>query len=641
MTRQLILGTAGHIDHGKTQLIRALTGIDTDRLPQEKERGITIDIGFAFLDVGDYRLGIVDVPGHERFIRNMLAGAAGIDLALLVVAADDSVMPQTREHLAILQLLQVRHGLVAITKADLAEPDWLDLVEEDIRTLVSGTFLESAPIVRTSAVSRAGLDELTTVLAGTCTRIEAEEVGGLFRLAVDRSFTLRGLGTIVTGTVWSGRASVGEEVQWLPPEKKLRIRGLQTHGKDAETTTKGQRAAINLQGVHHTEIHRGHELATPGLLRPARRITVLLNVLADSPCSVQHRSRLRLHLGTQEVIAGVRLLRGTTIEPGGEGYAQLICAEPIVGMARQPFVIRRESPLETIGGGIVIQPASRQLSRRDPKTIERLEELRDADEAVRAQAAIFFMGGQAWDELDLCREADLAPARARAIAEKLIADGTVRELPVGSRRALRLHRDFLGDLRKRITKVMKRLHDAAPLETAIPRQRLAGRLGYLGADVVQAVVDRMLGESALVGDESAFALASFKPRLTAAQKRLAGQVLEAFEAAGFQPPEVAKLAKSAGIKEDEARAVVELCADQGELVHLSGGLYIHRGAEERLRRRITEILRGSDGMTVSEIKDALEITRRHAVPICEYLDRIGLTKRRGDYRVLAKESDER
>jgi selenocysteine-specific elongation factor len=635
MTRQLILGTAGHIDHGKTQLIRALTGIDTDRLPQEKERGITIDIGFAFLDVGDYRLGIVDVPGHERFIRNMLAGAAGIDLALLVVAADDSVMPQTREHLAILQLLQVRHGLVAITKADLAEPDWLDLVEEDIRSLVAGTFLENAPIVRTSAVKSTGLDRLVDALMEVCARVEAEEDGALFRLAVDRSFTLRGLGTIVTGTVWSGRASVGDEVQWLPSQKILRIRGLQTHGKDAETTTRGQRAAINLQGVHHTEIHRGHELATPGLLRPSRRITVRLSVLADSPCAVRHRSRVRLHLGTQEVIGGVRLLQATTIEPGMEAYAQLISTDLIVGMAQQPFVIRRESPLETIGGGIVIQPVSRPLSRRDPHTIERLDELRDADDAIRAQAAIFFMGGESWDELDLCREASLARERAGAVIEKLIADGTVRELTAGSRRTVRLHHDFLTGLRKRITRVMKRLHDAAPLETTIPRQRLAARLGYLSADVIQAVVDRMLDESTLVGDENAIALAAFKPRLTAAQKRIASQVLKTFEAAGFQPPEVGKLAKSAGIREDEARAVIELCADQGELIHLSGGLYIHRAAEERLRSRILESLRESEGMTVSQIKDVLQITRRHAVPICEYLDRIGLTKRKGDYRFLA------
>jgi selenocysteine-specific elongation factor len=635
MTRQLILGTAGHIDHGKTQLIRALTGIDTDRLPQEKERGITIDIGFAFLDVGDYRLGIVDVPGHERFIRNMLAGAAGIDLALLVVAADDSVMPQTREHLAILQLLQVRHGLIAITKADLAEPDWLDLVEEDIRTLTAGTFLEGAPVVRTSATKGTGLDELTAALGEVCAHVEAEEAGGLFRLAVDRSFTMRGLGTIITGTVWSGRAAVGDEVQWLPSEKKLRVRGLQTHGRDAETITRGQRAAINLQGVHHTEIHRGHELATSGLLRPSRRITVHINVLADSPRPLQHRSRVRLHLGTQEVIAGVRLLQATTIEPGAEGYAQLICAEPVVGMAQQPFVIRWESPLETIGGGIVIQPANRQLSRRDPHTIDRLDQLRDADEKTRAQAAIYFMGGEAWGELDLCREANVRRERAHDVIAALIADGTMLELHAASRRTVRLHRDFLGDLRKRITKVMKRLHDAAPLETAIPRQRLATRLGYLGADVVQAVIDRMIGDSALIGDENAVALAAFKPKLTAAQKRLAAQILEAFEAAGFQPPEVGKLAKTAGIKEDEARPVIELCADQGELIHLSGGLYIHRAAEERLRQRITEGLRGSDGMTVSQIKDVLAITRRHAVPICEYLDRIGLTKRKGDYRILA------
>ncbi|UCD75057.1 MAG: selenocysteine-specific translation elongation factor, partial [Phycisphaerales bacterium] len=298
MTRQLILGTAGHIDHGKTALIKALTGTDTDRLPQEKERGITIDIGFAFLDVGDYRLGIVDVPGHERFIRNMLAGAAGIDVAMLVIAADDSVMPQTREHLAILQLLQIRHGLVALTKTDLADPDWVDLVEEDVRGVVAGTFLENAPIVRTSAVAGDGMEELKTALAEVCAKVPTDETGDIFRLAVDRSFVVSGLGTIITGTVWSGAAKVGEDVEWLPAGKKLRIRGLQTHGKDTDTIVRGQRAAVNLQGVHHTEIRRGHELATPGHLKPSRRITVRLTALAESPWPIAHRSRLRLHIGT-------------------------------------------------------------------------------------------------------------------------------------------------------------------------------------------------------------------------------------------------------------------------------------------------------------------------------------------------------
>ncbi len=632
--RQLILGTAGHIDHGKTALVRALTGTDTDRLPQEKERGITIDIGFAHLDLGDWQLGIVDVPGHERFIKNMLAGAAGVDIALLVVAADDSVMPQTLEHLSILELLQVKHGLIAITKADLADPDWLDLVEEDVRTMAEGTFLEGSPIVRTSATKRTGFDDLKAAVAEICADVDVTDTSSVFRMAIDRSFVMHGRGTIVTGTVWSGRASTGEEVQWLPEGKKLKIRGLQSHGRDAETVQRGQRAALNLQGVHHTEIGRGNELATPNLLRPTRRITVHVRVLKDSPLPVRHRAHLRLHLGTQEVISSVRLLRGTTIEPGEQGFAQLICAEPIVAMARQPFVIRCESPVITLGGGTVIQPTDRRISRRDPDAIDRLEGLTSDDELTRAAAAAYFNLAGAFTELDLCREADIPEDRAAAVIGELLSSGSIAELTSGPRGVLRLHKDYLQTLRKRIKRVMKRLHDASPLESAIPRQRLAGKLSYIAPEVVSAVVDRLVAESQLVGDENAVALASFKPKLTATQLRLYEIIDDAYKSAGFSPPSAGNLAQEHAVDVAEVKPIIELAASGGHLVHLGGGMHIHKDCEEQLREKITTALAEGEGMTVSQIRDLLGITRKHAVPICEYLDRIGLTKRQGDLRVL-------
>src|SRR5688500_4844856 len=337
--RKLILGTAGHIDHGKTALVRALTGIDCDRLPEEEERGITIDIGFAHLDVGGVQLGVVDVPGHERFVRNMLAGASGIDMVMLVVAADDSVMPQTREHLDILKLLGVRHGLIAITKADLVEPSWLDMVEQDVRQLVRGSFLENAPVVRTSATTGAGIEELKRQVEQCCRRVHDAPIGDLFRLAVDRSFVVQGRGTVVTGTVWSGRLRVEDEVEWLPVQRRVRIRGLQSHGSDVAEVVRGQRAAVNLLGVHHADVRRGHELVTPGYLVPSPLLTARVSVLASSPRPVKHRACVRVHLGTQERIGTVALLDANEIVPGQSALAQISCDEPATAVGGQPVVI--------------------------------------------------------------------------------------------------------------------------------------------------------------------------------------------------------------------------------------------------------------------------------------------------------------
>src|SRR6516225_4294707 len=337
--RDLILGTAGHIDHGKTSLVKALTGIDCDRLPEEKERGITIDIGFATLDLGDYRLGIVDVPGHERFIKNMLAGATGVDLAVLVVAADDSVMPQTREHLEILRLLGLRHGIIAVTKCDLVDETTREVVEMEVRELVQGTFLEHAPLVRTSAHTGLGIPELKAALAEVCRRVEDRTGEEWFRMSIDRSFIVQGHGTVVTGSVTSGRLRVGDEVEWQPRGERVRVRSLQNHDQPVEEVHRGMRAAVNLAGVRHEDVVRGQELATPGYLNPSRVVTVRLHCLADVKRPIKHRAPVRFHLGTSEIMGTVSLLDCDTVEPGGWGLAQLFLEEPATATWGQPSVV--------------------------------------------------------------------------------------------------------------------------------------------------------------------------------------------------------------------------------------------------------------------------------------------------------------
>src|SRR3954469_25522960 len=395
MPRDLILGTAGHIDHGKTSLVKALTGIDCDRLPEEKARGITIDIGFAHLALGDYRLGIVDVPGHERFVKNMLAGATGIDLALLVVAADDSVMPQTREHLEILKLLGLRHGLIALTKADLVDDTTREVVGLEVRELVRDSFLADAPVVATSAQTGFGIAELKAALADVCRRATVNEAGEWFRLPIDRAFVVQGHGTVVTGSVVSGAVTVGDELDWHKGDgsvERIRVRGLNNHGEAVPEAHRGQRAAVNLAGVPHEQVFRGQELAAPGYLVPSKVLTVRLSTSPEFRRPIKHRLPARLHVGTAEVMATVSLLDCDTVEPGQWGLAQLFLDDPVTTVWGQPFVLRDSSAEHTLGGGQVLQPSAVKVRRRHLEVLERVEKLWSDDPEPRVLAAAWFAG---------------------------------------------------------------------------------------------------------------------------------------------------------------------------------------------------------------------------------------------------------
>lgn len=636
--RTLILGTAGHIDHGKTALLRALTGIDTSRLPEEKQRGITIDLGFANLDLGTTQLGIVDVPGHERFVKNMLAGAVGIDIALLVVAADDSVMPQTREHLDILRLLGIQHGLVAITKCDRVEPSWLELVEEDIRRLAADTFLDGSPIVRMAIPSEGphqGLEGLRQAIRSVCEQVVDLSDSGLFRLPIDRAFTVRGRGTVVTGTVWSGQLKVRDEIEWLPTGRTLIVRGLQNHGRDTDVISRGQRAAINLIGVHHSEIVRGHEIATPGYLSPSKLLTVELQVLADSRRSIKHRSRQRLYLGTQEVIVTVALFERPSIEPGQRGLAQLHCATPAIGAAGQPFVIRAESPLVTIGGGRVLQPRAPRISRRQTARIDRLQDLSSAIDADRAAAAIYFYGTEPWADVDLCRDANLRVESCPTVVEQLVQTGIIVDLSTKPRRAARLHRDVLDEYEKRILKLLGQLHAQTALQLVIPREKVITLCGSpREGPLIEAVITHLIDRSILRGDHQGLARADFSLRLSAPLMQLRAQLLAILREAGLAPPGPANIAQITSSKEEDVCELLRLCAAQGELVQLDDQLYLHRDVEAAMRDRLRSSLQQGAGLTVSQIRDLLGTTRKFAVPICEHLDRIGFTRREGDRRLL-------
>ncbi|HZY88362.1 MAG TPA: selenocysteine-specific translation elongation factor, partial [Gemmataceae bacterium] len=440
--RDLILGTAGHIDHGKTSLVKALTGIDCDRLPEEKARGITIDIGFASLELPPFRLGIVDVPGHERFVKNMLAGATGIDLALLVVAADDSVMPQTREHLEILRLLGLKHGVIALTKCDLVDATTREVVELEVRELVQGTFLETAPLIGTSAQTGAGIPELKAAIAEACQRVEERGGAQWFRLAIDRSFIVQGHGTVVTGSMTSGSVKVGDEVEWQPRGERVRVRSLQNHDRAVDEVHRGMRAAINLAGVRHEDVIRGQELATPGYLVPSRVMTVRLHCLAEMKRPIKHRMPVRFHLGTAEVMGAVSLLDCDSIEPGRWGLAQVFLEEPATGSWGQPFVVRESSATQTLGGGQVLQPAARKVRRRHLEMLERIERLWTGDARQRALTVAWFGSFGGFTAADLVRGANVGPDEAAGLIAKLQEEGELVEVVIGPARRVLLHKDM-------------------------------------------------------------------------------------------------------------------------------------------------------------------------------------------------------
>ncbi len=639
MSRDLILGTAGHIDHGKTSLIKALTGIDCDRLPEEKQRGITIDIGFAHLDLGEFRLGIVDVPGHERFIKNMLAGATGIDLALLVVAADDSVMPQTREHLEILKLLGVRHGVAALTKADLVDETTREVVMLEVRELLKDSFLADVAIVPTSAVTGLGLEQLKTELAAVAAVVSRREEVGPFRLPIDRAFVVQGHGTVVTGSVASGSVRVGDELDWHKGDgttETIRVRAVTNHGVPVEEAHRGQRAGMNLAGVPHEAVRRGQELCSPGYLAPSRVLTVRLFASAEFRRPVKHRLPVRLHVGTAEVMATVSLLDCDHVDPGQWALAQLFLEEPVTTVWGQAFVLRDASAEHTLGGGQVLQPVAAKIRRRHTETLERVEQLRADDAEPRALAAAWFVGFTGFVAPELVRTAGVAPSAVAPLVAKFLAAGKLTELSL-SGRTLLLHAERVAELETRVLDALAALHAENPLVTTHDRQKALARLEYVGDEpLLQAVTDRLIAAKKLVGDSRRIARADFKPKLSVNQRKLKDKIVEAHAAAGFAPPEPKEFANQAAGNAAALRDIFEVAVAEGFLVKVTDEIYLSAEAEAEMRRRVTERLKDATGATVAEIRDLLGTTRKFAVPICEYLDRVGVTKRNGDLRVLAQ-----
>jgi selenocysteine-specific elongation factor len=655
--RHLLLGTAGHIDHGKTSLVRQLTGIDTDRLPEEKARGISIDLGFAHWERDGFQFGIVDVPGHERFLRNMVAGATGIDLALLVIAADDGVMPQTREHLEVMQLLGIRTGVIALTKCDLIGADLLSLVREEAVELVAGTFLAGAPVVAVSSRTGEGFDALTDALIEAARRVPSRTASPLFLMAIDRAFSLPGRGTVVTGSVISGEVRVGDTVDLLPASRTVRVRGVQSHGAALDCCGPSQRTGINLAGVHVDEVERGMELATAGSLIPSTRLLVDLSVLNSSPVPLKTRSRWMLHVGTAEVECRV-VRRGAPLEAGESGEVELRTRRPVVATWGQRFILRRVSPPRTVAGGIVLDPAVPPAMRlRDPTS--RAAAFRSTDPEVRLMALLaerdeIVAGSEPnvrpsaektqpkFDALALeaAARAGVPPHLVLSLLQSLESKGALDRIGPG------LDPILMARTRcKRLANAMMRLiraeMDRHKPQRAVPPSVLLGACRELASPrVVLVLFEELVRTGRLRNIAGRVGPAELEPRLTRRQQALRATLLSTIGSAGLMPPTVKEFSGSLKESEKEIRTLLELAVEDGELMRVDETLYLTPAALEAARvicERIFAARQNSSvnepaTVTVSELREAWGVTRKFAFPLCGWFDERQTTVRAGDVR---------
>jgi len=645
--KRIVLGTAGHIDHGKTALVKALTGVDTDRLREEKRRGITIELGFAHLPLPDGTVaGVVDVPGHERFVRAMAAGAGGIDLVVLVVAADEGVMPQTREHLDICRLLGVPRGVVAVTKADLLPDlgdDWLPLLEQDVRAAAKGTFLEAAPILPVSARTGAGLPELVVALAALAREVPERPADGPLFLPVDRAFSLKGFGTVVTGTLLSGAVAAEDEVALSPPahgQGPLRVRSVQVHGKPVERGLAGQRTAVNLPGVEAHAISRGQVVVHAGVVPVSRALDVELTLLAAAPKPLRHRAKLLLHVGTAQVPAAVALLDRGELAPGETALAQLRLAAPATALPGQRFILRGFTVLEgrgkTLAGGRVLAVAARRRKRGRPAELAQLEALARGDAEARIAVVLAMAGPAGLASQTLVGRTALAPKALQAALDRLGARGGA--LLFDRERRAYVAGEVARALAARLVEAVRASHAAKPLAAGISREELRGKLPpvtdpRLFARLLAQLVEK--GELVTEGDH--VRAPSHHAASGAAGGALKAKVAAALARGGLTPPWLAELPAAVDAPADEVAAVVKLLAAEGRAVRVTSELYFDAAAVEKLRERLVAHLRATHEITTQEFKDLVGATRKHVIPLAEYFDREKVTLRVGDKRVLRGE----
>ncbi len=637
---EITVGTAGHIDHGKTALVRALTGIDADRLPEEKQRGITIDIGFAEMTIGDVHLGFVDVPGHERFVKNMLAGASGIDIVLLVIAADEGVMPQTREHFEICRLLGIKKGIIVLTKTDLVDEETLELARMDTDELVSGSFLKDADVIPVSSSTGQGIEELKNALVAISTRVAKRNAERIAFLPIDRSFTVKGFGAVVTGTLASGTITEGQELDLLPEGKRLRVRNVQTHGRAVNIATSGQRTAVNLAGIDHSSIVRGMALAEPGVLAASQVLDVSVEMLKSSPRPLRSRQRVRVHLGTSEILARVFVLnKSGSIESGESDFVQLRLESVVSCMSGDRFIIRSYSPQQTIGGGQVILHSVEKHRRKDIDNVTKLHaELTGArgDNAsiIRSLAIASGRSGLTISRLR-SQTGWTSSAAALAITAAMDSGWIVNfdELLIDA-----VH--FAG-LKDAAIAELESFHKKEPLAPGMTRELLRDRVFRLTPPTAMAaVVKQLISEGQIVAENDVIRLAGHKNELSPVEREFIEKLMLSLRAARLEPPKIDEAinASSSSIDPKDAKKLIQLKLKVGELIKVTDEFYFAADPIIELTSAIRKYADASPDrlIDVAKFKEIAGVSRKYAIPLLEYFDRERITVRAGDKRMILK-----
>jgi selenocysteine-specific elongation factor len=628
--KSVVIGTAGHIDHGKTALVKLLTGIDTDRLKEEKERGISIDLGFAHLSLpSGIEAGIVDVPGHERFVRNMLAGAGGIDIVLFVVAADEGVMPQTLEHLNIVNILRVHGGVVALTKIDLADAAWVDLVRSDVSSLVAGTVLENAPIVSVSSTSGEGKEQTIEALDMVAAKIPEVSGGEFVRLPIDRVFTVEGFGTVATGTLWSGHVRAGDNLEILPRGRKVRVRNVQVFGEDVPDVFAGQRVALALHPISREELARGDWLITPGVMNPTSTFDARFDLLKDVSRPLKNRSRVRFHVGASEVIGRIYFLDREELRPGESCFAQLRLESPVLTAENDRFVIRSYSPQVTVGGGSVLVSHSSKHRRSDTDAVNTLTLIERGSPMEKVEHAVRVSAEKGVEISELPRQAGLENLRVEEAVRALGEKGKIHR--AGS---VFIHQDSMRALTDEVASCLRNYQEHYRLRWGMTKGELRNRFGRIPAGVFSAVLDTLVKEGKLFIKEDKVRMDSPEFNLSEDETRLKGQIERKLFEARFNVPSMKELAPPD--KQQETSDILQILVEEGKVVRVTAELFFHSARIGEAEKLLKDFLFKNGKMQVTEFKDLMNVTRKFAVPLLEYFDRKGVTRRQGDMRVLAK-----
>ncbi|MCK4978908.1 MAG: selenocysteine-specific translation elongation factor, partial [Candidatus Delongbacteria bacterium] len=625
-----IIGTAGHIDHGKTSLVKALTGMDTDVLKEEKERNITIDIGFAFL--GD-DITIIDVPGHEKFIKNMVAGVSTIDFVLFVIAADDGVMPQTREHLDILNLLQIKDGMVVVTKSDMVEEEWLELVTEEIKDYLQGTFLEGSPVVTVDSLSRKGIDTVLEII-NEKKQSKVERVDkGIFKLPIDRVFTMKGFGTIITGTILSGDVKEGETLSLQPKGINVRVKGLQCHGQKQSDLTSGDRAAINLHGVSVDDIARGDILVSTGYLEPTYIFSGKLYLLSTAK-ELKNRARVRIHAGTNEIFGRVVLLDKEKLEPGTEALIEIRLEEEMNLSPGERFVIRSYSPQITIGGGQILTTSKKKGKRFDKEKIALLKELEKGDPQELVEEILLSSKYEPFVPSDISKKLAKTDDETLKMLEDLVSQDKILVIGKGNKKVY-FHNRNVDSAISKISNVLEEFHSKNPYRQGISKEDLRTKISHAFNQVVfDFILKKAEADELIQISQNVITKKGFEIQLNDEMKKKLDTFLEVLDENRFKPPVIKTIAEQIPMIERDARELAGMLMFMGKIVKLSEGLLISKAILEEGKKLLSDKIKGSGPMKIGEISELLSSSRKYVVPLMEHLDRIGFTERDGDYRKI-------